>query len=281
LAGRLPNFLFIGADKAGSTWLFRVLQAHPACFVPPAKDIYFFDRHYGRGLDWYVSFFGQARPDALAVGELSHDYLYSDAAAERIARDLPGVKIVVFLRDPVARTFSEYLYLVRSGLVRDVGVRAAVAENAEPVDHSRYARFLPSYLDRFPRDDVGIFLYEDLERAPTSFAGEVLRFLGLDLVDGIDYERRVLGAARPRSRFLARAARGVATATRAAGFPTVVGRAKSSGFTRLLYAQYGEGERPHPTREEEDWLHGQLDPELPALEALLERPLAHWGLDGV
>ena len=87
---RLPTFLFVGADKCGSTWLFKVLQQHPQCFVPAAKDIYFFDRYYGRGLQWYASFFSSAPRSARAIGELSHDYLYSEQAAERIASTLPA-----------------------------------------------------------------------------------------------------------------------------------------------------------------------------------------------
>jgi len=113
-----PTFLFIGPDKSGSTWLYEVLRQHAQCFVPPVKDIYFFDRYYERGLDWYFRFFEAAPPGTLAAGELSHDYLFSSAAAERIAQDLPGVKLITSLRDPAERTFSHYLYMIRSGRTR-------------------------------------------------------------------------------------------------------------------------------------------------------------------
>ena len=82
-----PNFLFIGPDKTGSSWLYQILRGHPECHVPELKDIYFFDRFYARGLDWYLSLFDSAAPGARAVGELSHDYLFSPAAAERIAKE--------------------------------------------------------------------------------------------------------------------------------------------------------------------------------------------------
>jgi hypothetical protein len=275
---RLPNFLFIGADKAGSTWLFNALRQHPDCFVPACKDIYFFDRYYDRGLEWYASFFDAAPDDAVAVGELSHDYLYSDAAAERIARDLPGVKLVVFLRDPVSRAFSEYLYLVRSGLTRDLGVRAAFTKDGKAIEHSRYARHLPRYLERFPEGQIGIFYYDLLEQQPTELARRVFAFLGMQPLAGVDYDARVLGAARPRSRAFARAARAGANVARTLGFPTIVGRVKSSRVTKVLYAEYGEEERPRPSEEESDWLHGLLDPDLADLERLLGTSFEHWAL---
>ena len=56
-----PNFLFIGPDKAGSSWLFRVLGSHPEVYLSPAKDIYYFDRYYDRGIDWYLSRFARRR----------------------------------------------------------------------------------------------------------------------------------------------------------------------------------------------------------------------------
>src|SRR5262249_315268 len=143
-----PNFLFIGADKSGSTWLFHVLRQHPGCFVPPAKDIYYFDRHYARGPRWYASFFEPPNA-ATAVGGLADDFLFSEVAAERIHRDLPGVKLIAFLRHPVERTFSEYLYLVRSGLAGGRTFREVADLHPELLDHSRYARHLPAYLDRF------------------------------------------------------------------------------------------------------------------------------------
>jgi hypothetical protein len=272
----LPNFLFVGADKAGSTWLFRVLQRHPDCFVPPAKDIYFFDRFYGRGLKWYASFFKAAPPEVSAVGELSHDYLYSDDAAERIATVLPDVKILIFLRHPVERTFSEYLYLVRSGLARQDSLRETLAADGSPIEHSRYARHLPRYLTRFPAEQIGIFYYDELTRDPVAFADAVCSFLGLQRRDGIDYHERVLSAARPRSGLVARGVKTAATAVRIAGFPGIVGRVKSSALTRALYVPFTDADRPVLTDADREWLHSQLDPDLAELESLLGRSLSGW-----
>src|SRR5437868_1940103 len=140
-----PTFLFIGPDKSGSTWLSEILRQHPACFVPPLKDIYFFDRYYDRGLSWYLSQFDGAPASARAVGELSHDYLFSTQAADRIRNDLSGVSLLVCLREPVERTFSHYLYMVRSGRTTE-SFEDALEHFPELVENSRYATHLRTYL---------------------------------------------------------------------------------------------------------------------------------------
>lgn len=253
-----------------------MLSQHEECFVPRVKDIYFFDRYFHNGFDWYGSFFSDAPPSARAIGELSHDYLYSDAAAERIATALPGVKLLTFLRAPVDRTFSEVNYLVRSGLVRSDDLRTALRLFPEALDHSRYARYLASYIERFPPPQMGIFFYDALEADPVAFAREVFSFLGLDLVDGVDYRERVLPAARPRSRVLARAARAAATSARNAGVPRLVGRAKASSIARMLYAPFPEHARPTLTAVDRDWLHAELDPSIVELERMLGIDLTSW-----
>jgi hypothetical protein len=113
-----PDFLIVGGQRCGTTSLFRYLATHPAV-VPPLfqKGIHFFDLHYGRGLRWYRGQFpvrsiadrrvAPAAPRA-ATGEASPYYVFHPLAAERIARDLPAVKLIVLLRDPVERAFSAH-----------------------------------------------------------------------------------------------------------------------------------------------------------------------------
>ena len=70
-----PNFIYIGPDKAGSSWLHEVLLRHPQVFLSPAKDLYFFDRYYDRGIAWYLRQFDDAGPEHVVVGEVCQDYL--------------------------------------------------------------------------------------------------------------------------------------------------------------------------------------------------------------
>ena len=68
-----PNFLYIGAEKAGSSWIYEILREHPQVYVPPAKDIQFFDKNFDKGIEWYLSLFGSGAGQ-IAIGEVSHDY---------------------------------------------------------------------------------------------------------------------------------------------------------------------------------------------------------------
>ena len=138
---RLPNFLFIGSAKCGSTWIYRALKAHPQVYVPPAKDIYYFDRYYTKGPAWYGSFFKKVPDTAVAVGELSHDYLYSTAAADRMLHDLPQVKLLAAVRNPIERAYSAYLFQKRNGTAGQ-DFDQTVRQSPNIVERGRYVEAL-------------------------------------------------------------------------------------------------------------------------------------------
>jgi len=219
-----------------------VLRKHPECFVPACKDLYFFDRFYDRGLPWYASFFADAPPTAKAVGELCHDYLFSVVVADRIAHDLPGVKLLTCLRDPIDRTHSHYLYMVRSGLTTR-SFEEALDIYPELIDHSLYAKHLAPYFERFDRDHLHVLSFDRLRQDPLGFTAEVFAYLGLSL-DHIPQEPPVLMASRPRSRWLALLMKAGAERARSLGLVNLVGVIKRSWVTRVLYGAYREGERP-------------------------------------
>jgi hypothetical protein len=111
----LPDFLVIGAQRCGTTSLFRVLNDHPDVVRPTAsKGIGYFDVNYAKGSRWYRSHFPLRLTSRLRTGggaktfESSGYYSFHPLAAERIARDLPGVKVVLMVRDPVERAYSAY-----------------------------------------------------------------------------------------------------------------------------------------------------------------------------
>jgi len=270
-----PNFLFIGPDKSGSTWLYEILRAHPNCFVPKLKDIYFFDRHYDRGINWYLRFFADAPETAVAIGELSHDYLFSSAAAERIARDLPGVRLITCLRNPVERTFSHYLYLVRSGLTR-LPFEQALESYPELIENSRYATHLECYLLLFPKDSVKVLLFDKLKADAEDFAKDVFTFLGVPFVDTIDYERLVLPASRPRGFHLAKLAKLGSQTARRMGFPGLVAHVKASFVSRLLYTPYSSQDKPRIGEATQERLYACFEKDIWRLQEMLDIDLRGW-----
>ena len=270
-----PNFLFIGPDKSGSTWLYRILLQHPDCYVPSCKDIYFFDRYYHRGMDWYLSFFADAPAGTKAVGELSHDYLFSAAAAERIARDLPGVKLMVSLRQPLDRTFSHYLYMVRNGRTREP-FELALKKYPDLVDKSMYSKHLSEYFRRFDRSQIQVLFFDDLKSNPTGFAAEVFQFLDVPFIEEIDYGTEVLPASRPRSAWLARLAKLSANACRDMGLTHLVGTVKYGALAGWLYKSYERENRPEMRSEEKRFLLDVFRTDTQQLQDLLQRDLSHW-----
>lgn len=250
ISGRRPNFLYIGPDKAGSTWLFRAMSWHPQIYMAPAKDLYFFDRYFQNGIDWYFKHFRGAT-DELVVGEISHDYLYSVEAANRIADVLPDVRLMVCLREPVDRAFSAYLYLVKHGMFTGSFEDALVTWEHTLVEHSLYAKHLAAYVDRFPRSSIYVSSFDSLRSDSNAFVQELFSFLGvLPLELPEELRERTLSAAKSRSVLLASMLKKAAFVARHIGLANLVGRLKmSKGVQRLLYGEYTDEERPRPRPE--------------------------------
>lgn len=116
--GSLPDFIIIGAQKAGTTFLYHLLSQHP--YVEPAtkKEVHYFDTGFDKGVDWYRSHFpGQTWREGRRVltGEASPYYMYHPHAARRMAETVPDVRLIVLLRDPVERAYSDYQHKAREG----------------------------------------------------------------------------------------------------------------------------------------------------------------------
>jgi hypothetical protein len=244
---RLPNFLYVGPDKAGSSWLHEVLLKHPDVYLTPAKDLYFFDRYYDRGKSWYAAQFRDARQETI-VGEVCQDYLFHPEAAERIRETLGPVKVMVSLRDPVERAWSSYLYMRKHGIGPDT-FGEALSSRPELLEHGRYATGLDRFLQRFPRELVHVALFDDLTRDPQSFLDGVTRFLGIDdLPLATEDLAARLPAARARSVLLASAVRHGADWVRERDGARLVGRVKRSSLVqRALYRPIDrQAVRPDP-----------------------------------
>jgi hypothetical protein len=198
LAGRLPNFLIVGAMKSGTTSLARYLGAHPQAYLVPEKEVYFFERTdlWARGIDWYEERFAGAAAE-LAVGEASPSYMFYRRAVERMASVVPDARLIVMLREPVERAYSHYLHwrfdkvIERRSFERAVEDEIAEGERPAleygpgevPCDYLARSRYLPQLqhlCEHFPRESVLVILLEDLERAPEETFSQVCGFLGID-----------------------------------------------------------------------------------------------------
>jgi hypothetical protein len=237
---RLPNFLFIGPDKAGSSWLHDVLIEHPDIYLTPAKDLYFFDRYFDKGVDWYAHHFTKAAEQKI-VGEVCQDYLFHPEAAERISQVLQAPRFMVTLRDPVDRAFSSYLYMLKMGETPGTFAKA-LATRPELLDHGRYGTGLARFADRFGDDSVYVAVFDDLGADPRSFIERLLSWLGVapfELSDELLSAR--LPASESRSAILARLVRRASVWTRERNGAEIVGRVKRARLVQqVLYRRLEE-----------------------------------------
>lgn len=211
---KLPNFLIIGAAKSGTTSLYRYLSQHPQVFMSSFKEPQFFayegqsldgflgewiPKNYKKvginyrdpySLDTYQQLFKDVRRE-IAVGEASTHYLYRPESIVNIKRHVPNVKIVVILRHPAERAFSQFLMLRASGREPLDDFHSALlaephrlAERWVPAFHytqmGYYQRQLKHYYDAFGHENIFTCLHEDLISEADDLLRRLFKFLGVD-----------------------------------------------------------------------------------------------------
>lgn len=179
----LPNFLIIGAPKAGTTSLYDYMREHPEIFMPDLKETRFF-AYDGRGdrmrypvqsLDEYAALFALATTQK-AIGEATPHYLIYPHVAKRIHEVLPEAKLIASLRNPVDRSYSVYQMNLRNQGI-NTGVRYAEAMKSDHNLRETYAEKLERYFALFPRERLRIILLDDLETRPGETMRELFKFL--------------------------------------------------------------------------------------------------------
>jgi hypothetical protein len=233
----VPDFLYVGTSKAGSTWLFNALSVHPDVWLASNKGLYYFDAHFDRGPDWYRQHFEGA--DGLAVGEFSHSYLSSPEVPERIAAYSPAMRLLVCLREPVDRAFSDYLDLVKNNGFTG-SFSEAVERHPRLLDRGRYATHLSRYLEHFPATQIHVGLFDELRTGAQQYADEVYGFLGLDrIVLSAGDLRERMPAGRPRNAAMASLAKRASKGAASLGLRRWRSRIKRSTTVRsALYKPY-------------------------------------------
>ncbi len=180
-----PRFIVIGAVKAATTWIQARLQDNPAIHMPDPEPHYF-SSEFDRGEDWYRAFFEHRAQDAaqgrIVMGEKSADYLAHPLAAERIARTLPQVRLVLQLRNPVDRAYSDYKMFFRRGTVKgppEDYLRSPDNPHPRFLQDGLYARHLARWYDLFPREQILIYLYDDVRVQPRRIVEAVSGHIGV------------------------------------------------------------------------------------------------------
>ncbi len=184
----LPNFLVIGVEKGGTTWLHAQLKKHPDIFVPATKEVHFFNRynsnfkernHFELGLKWYQDFFADYNNEK-AVGEITPMYICDTEAPARIKATLPNVKIIAMLRNPVNRAYSHYWMAKNKGHI--TGSFNEIINRCEPkiIERGLYCQQLKKYTSLFAAHQLKVLFYEDVFADPKYWLKEICTFLNVD-----------------------------------------------------------------------------------------------------
>jgi hypothetical protein len=183
-----PDFIIVGAQKSGTTWLHSILSTcEKICLPKYVKELNYYNRNYEKGNVWYASQFEPVDKGVELFGEASPEYMVDRSCIERIARDCPDVKIIVMLRYPPSRSIAHFKHLVRTrNIARDF--RTALQNFPEIEKWSRYSEQLPAIFEFFPRAHVKLLIFEELVAEPEAVVGDLLSFLNLIVCHGIAYD---------------------------------------------------------------------------------------------
>lgn len=284
----MPNFLIIGAQKAGTTALHRYLDQHPEVYMSPVKETNFFALE-GKRLDFcgprdrdvlersenvasmtdiegYRRLFGGVAGEK-AIGEASPLYLCSPEAPGRIRRYVPEAKLVAVLRNPVERAYSGFLMMRACGrepiadfasALREEGRRAK--DNWEHSWHYKRMGFyhtqLKRYYDAFDRGQIRVYLHEDLDADTLGTLQNLFGFLGVDgtFVPDVSVRHNVSGVRK----------NGASPAPPGEPDPLSAGLEERDILG------------PHPPPEVRSWLAAEYREDIRKLQDLIQRDLSGW-----
>jgi sulfotransferase family protein len=311
-----PNFLVIGVAKSGTTSLYHYLLQHPDVYLPKIKEPNFFAMHdetadvppndpcyhssielferIKKGsvidIEQYTALFSHAKKEK-AIGEASTFYMYHPKAPDRIKRFIPNVKMVAILRNPIERSYSSHLHLVRAGVETREFKEALMEEpfQSENVWLARkdyyirpgfYARQLMRYYEKFDSDQIQVFLYDDYKREPEDMLRKIFEFLEVDsqFKPNMSTKHNVSGipldSPLRKKSHLDRIKRTVLTEALKEAAKTVF-PGRWQGKLRRLY-QHAWLDRPAMDQEVHRMLIDIFREDILSLEDLLKRDLSTW-----
>jgi len=204
----MPNFLVIGAAKAGTTALYHYLQQHPQIYMSPIKETNFFalegetpnfggpgseeqiNRYSIAKLEEYQALFQEVNKE-IAIGEVSPFYLYHPQAPERIKHYIKDVKLIAILRNPVDRAYASFMQMIRDSRESITNFSEALQAEKERIERNWdwiwhyqamgfYYSQLSSYFEMFDRKQIRVYLYEDWHVSNIRILQDIFIFLDVD-----------------------------------------------------------------------------------------------------
>lgn len=190
-----PNFLVIGAQKSGTSWLAQMIGQHPDVLTARRKEVLFFDKryNYNKGIEWYRKQFPEHQGQK-AIGEFTPNYLWTNLNEEEVQENesfpdvprlvyeaYPTLKLIVTLRDPVQRAISAYHHHIRPGRVSPRSRILEAGRRFGIISMGYYHMHLTEWMRFFPPDRFLILIYEDdIVQNKEQTIARAFRFLDVD-----------------------------------------------------------------------------------------------------
>lgn len=182
------DFIGIGTQKSGTTWIAECLEEHPEVLFPGQKELFFFNRSYcylfkdenisnhSKGIDWYLSQFPETERNQIR-GEFATNYYNDPLAAAEIKKHFPKVKILIMLRNPIEMIYS--LFWWQKGANRETANKfeSALKENPIYLNTGSYYQNLKRYYNLFKNNQIHPILFDDIENKPEKVIKDLFSFL--------------------------------------------------------------------------------------------------------
>lgn len=285
----LPNFIIVGAPKAGTTSLYYYLAEHPEVYMSSEKEPNFFSKgeiekqnlYYKKRnvetVEEYIKLFKNVKNEK-AVGEASVSYLYYQEVPQKIKRIIPDAKIIIALRSPVERAFSHYLMDLRLGYI-ELSFEDVVYKRVEHkylnlfyqqyVELGFYFEQVTRYIKCFGRDQIKIILFEDLKNKPKETISNLYRFLGVKEKFLPHFESRHNVFKLPKNRLFSRI-------YSIHGLRKVISSLMSGKLKERINNIFCNTKRPIINLKTKEFLLSLYFNDIEKLETLIERDLKNW-----
>ena len=299
----LPNFLIIGAGKAGTTSLYAYLAQHPQIYMSPVKEPGYFafageelaysgpgdaagiNRTVITNESEYRALFERSAGYP-AVGEASPLYLHVPQAAPRIRAAIPDCKLIVILRNPIDRAYSDFLYRRANGNEPELDFLTAVEIESERIqngwsphccyiDKGRYYKHLARFYALFPASQIRLYLYEELEDSALNLLRDVFSYINVDAGFEPDVRFRYSATGTPRNRRVQASLNFFRESRKLRSMRSLVSSERRHRMYSTLQG-WNLQTPPDMPGDAERYLVELFRPEIESLASLVKRDLSHW-----
>lgn len=286
----LPNFIIVGAPKAGTTSLYHYLSEHPQVFMSDPKEVNYFSGeeiesqslyyNYNKtnSFEEYKELFVDASAEK-AIGEGSVSYLFYPKTPQKIKDVLPDVKTIILLRNPLERGYSHYLMDYRLGLVDltydELVYKSKTHKNLDLyyqqyVELGLYYEQVKRYLDIFGKEQVKIYLQEDLRNNQDQVIDDLYSYLNIDKSFSPNMDKEHNAFSLPKNRLIHKIYSSYMIRTLLSKlFP-------SSAKEFLLNMFFERSKKPEMNPKTKEYLLNLYKPDIINLEKLIDRDLSSW-----